>query len=462
MGTKDQKTEDGFMNFLSGLGLGAQNTFSAGEYTPETLSKDRLKLENMYRGSWVVGAAVDCIAEDMIRAGIDIGSELDQEREREIQSYLTGRKIWKQIEEAIKWGRLYGGSLAILDIEGQDPASPLDYSTIQRGQFRGVQVLDRWQVQPDVTQISNSGINAGQPEFYTILADGVLNRDSEKYHWSRCLKFIGVRLPYWQEVSENFWGASVLERIQDRIIAFDSATLGAANLLERAYNRMVGIEGLREILAMGGKAQNNLVTMFKMMAFLQRNEGITLLDKNDEYQVHSYSFSGIPETLYQFGEQISGALGIPLVRLFGQSPAGLNSSGESDIRMYYDNIRSRQESTLREGLYSILRAIHNDLFEEDVPKGFNFTFNPLWQETQKEKIENASLICDVIQKAYDAEFIDKQTAVDELKQSSQATGIFTNADYSKVKEELPDVPTPPGGENSEEKKEGKSEEKEGE
>ena len=70
------------------------------------------------------------------------------------------------------------------------------------------------------------------------------------------------------------------------------------------------------------------------------------------------------------------------------------------------------------------------------------------------------MICEVIQKAYDAEFINKETAVDELKQSSQFTGIFTNADYSKVKEEeLPDVPKIPG---EEEKKDEKSEEKEGE
>ena len=30
----------------------------------------------------------------------------------------------------------------------------------------------------------------------------------------------------------------------------------------------------------------------------------------------------------------SGALQIPLVRLMGQSPAGLNSAGESDLRTY--------------------------------------------------------------------------------------------------------------------------------
>ena len=438
-----KKTRDGFTNFLASLGLGADNILSRASYTANILSKNRIKLEHMYRGSWIVGAAVDCIAEDMVRAGIDIGSQLTCEEESEIQEFLVRNSIFTQIEEAIKWARLYGGSIIAIDIDGQDPSTPLNFDTIQSGQFRGLRVFDRWQLQPDVTNISREGINEGQPEYYSVIPDGMLNISGIKYHWSRCIKFIGVRLPYWQEIMENFWGASVIERIEDRIIAFDSATLGAANLLERAYNRMVGVDGLRSILAGGGKAQANLEKMFKMMAVLQRNEGITLLDKNDEYQVNSYTFSGIPETLYQFGEQISGALGIPLVRLFGQSPAGLNSSGESDIRMYYDNIRGRQESTLRNGLYKIIRTIYNDLYGKDIPDGFTFSFNPLWQESRAEKIQNSSSILNAIKDAYDAELITKQMAVDELKQSSQYTGVFTNADYSKLDNDdsLPDIPS---------------------
>jgi hypothetical protein len=43
----------------------------------------------------------------------------------------------------------------------------------------------------------------------------------------------------------------------------------------------------------------------------------------------------------------SGATGIPLVRLFGQSPAGLNSDGESHLRTYYEGINQAQMSTTR-------------------------------------------------------------------------------------------------------------------
>ena len=54
----------------------------------------------------------------------------------------------------------------------------------------------------------------------------------------------------------------------------------------------------------------------------QSNEGMTLMDSRDKFETHQYSFSGLDDILSQFAEQISGAVGIPLVRLFGQSPSG--------------------------------------------------------------------------------------------------------------------------------------------
>ncbi|MDR0067321.1 DUF1073 domain-containing protein, partial [Acinetobacter sp. 11520] len=79
----------------------------------------------------------------------------------------------------------------------------------------------------------------------------------------------------------------------------------------------------------------------------QSNEGLTLMDADDTYEAHQYNFSGLDNILLQFGQQISGATGIPLVRLFGQSPAGLNATGESDLANYYDNINQQQEGRLR-------------------------------------------------------------------------------------------------------------------
>jgi hypothetical protein len=64
----------------------------------------------------------------------------------------------------------------------------------------------------------------------------------------------GIELPYWQKMAENYWGLSVIEPLYDRLIAFDSTSQGAAQLVYRAHLRTLYIEKLRELIAFGGEA----------------------------------------------------------------------------------------------------------------------------------------------------------------------------------------------------------------
>ena len=428
-------TRDGFVNLAARMGMGAQNVNSEGTYIFNLLTRNRIKLEAMYRGSWIVGAAVDSIAEDMTRAGIVIKGEDDPSNIEKLQSMLTRQGVWGDLLDAIKWGRLYGGALAYIDIDGQDPSTPLNLDTVSKGQFRGLKVYDRWQLQPADNVFIDSGRDVGLPAYYTVIANLVTGELSNvKLHHSRVIRFIGVQLPLMQAMTEMFWGESVIERLYDRLIAFDTATAGAANLIQKAHLRTVQIDGLREVLAAGGQAEDNLLTMFHHMRMLQTNEGITLLDKNDQFATYQYSYTGLPEMILQFGQQVSGCLGIPLVRLFGQSPAGLNSTGESDLRMYYDNVAAQQESRLREGLNRVLRVMYRSLFGAAPPANYDFDFVPLWQTSAKEKADIAKTVTETVGAAFEAGIIDHGTAMKELKQVSEATGVFTNIDDDAITE----------------------------
>jgi phage-related protein (TIGR01555 family) len=352
---KVSKTLDGFINLAARMGSRANNLFSDGTYIFDLLSRNRVKLEAMYRGSWLVGAAVDCVAEDMTRAGINIKGDPDPQQIQKLQSQLTRLGIWDSILNTIKWGRLYGGAIAFIVIDGQDPSTPLNIDTVGLNQFVGLRVYDRWQVQPDVENIIQWGPDAETPAYYRIVSNIMTGNVSDlRIHHSRIIRYVGIQLPAYQAVTEQYWGESVIERINDCIVAFDTATEGVANLVNKAHLRTVQIEGLRDILSAGGNLEKNLLKMFKTMAHLQSNEGMTLLDKQDVFQTHTYNFSGLNDIILQFAQQISGATGIPLVRLFGQSPIGLNSTGESDWRMYFDSIQAQQESRLRSGLMKVI------------------------------------------------------------------------------------------------------------
>lgn len=440
-----QKFADGYVNFAAKMGVNREtkNILSAGDYDFNFVTRDRLKLERMYRGSWIVGAAIDSYAEDMVREGITINSDIDPIKEQEILSAFNRMGIWGELQNAIKWGRLYGGSLAILDIDGQDPASPLDISRIGIGQFKGLLVFDRWQLNTDIQILIETGKEAGLPAFYTVLADmSNGRRASVTYHHSRVIRFIGIQLPHFQAITEQLWGESVIERIYDRILPYDTATFGIANLIQKAHLQTVSVNGMREVLAAGGLAEENLLKSFMTMGMMQSAVGMSLIDSLDTLQTASYSFSGISDVLWQFGQQIAAALDSTMVRLFGQSPSGF-SSGESDLRMYYDKVRAKQESCgLSEGILKILLVLHMSKFGEQAPKNMNFEFVPLWQTEAKQKAEISALIAANVAMLFEKGIINQATALKELKQSSNETGIYTNINQKSIDEsEIQDPPS---------------------
>ena len=428
-------TKDGFANMAARMGLGAQNVLSESTYIFDLLTRNRLKLEAMYRGSWIVGVAVDSVAEDMTRAGISIKGSDDPEVIQQMQSKLTRLGVWRSLLETIKWGRLYGGAVALIVIDGQDVSTPLNIETVGKDQFKGLKVFDRWQLQPSLQNMVLEGMDYGLPEYYDIISNIATGQASSlRVHHSRVIRQIGIQLPAMQAMTESWWGESIIERMYDRLVSFDAATSGAANLIQKAHLRTVQIDKLREVLAAGGKAEENLLSMFHHMRMLQTNEGLTLLDKEDSFTANSYSFSGLSDMILQFGQQIAGATGIPLVRLFGQSPAGLNSTGESDMRMYYDNVASQQESRLRDGMMKVLRVLHKSLLGTMPPDNFDFDFVPLWQTSTKEKADIALAITTTIAAAFEKGIIDQSTALQELKQSSESTGVFTNISEDQINE----------------------------
>lgn len=441
--TKDHQTMDSFVNFMTKLGLGANNQSAYSSYSLyPMISRNHVLLEAAYRSSWIVGQVVDTVAEDMTREGITINSDISPDEVKKILSSMTRLAIWHQLCLIIKWARLYGGAIGVILTEGADYEKPLNYDAIGRNSFKGVLVLDRWQIDPSFGEfVTEIGIDLGMPKYYRVTAGNQI-MSGQKIHYSRIIRFDGVELPYYQRISENLWGLSVVERMWDRLIAFDSATTGAAQMLYKAYLRVIGVDGLRDALALGGAEESAVIKQFQYIALLQSMEGITLLDQKDKFETHQYTFSGVSDVLIQFGQQISGATGIPLVRLFGQSPAGLSSTGESDLRNYYDHINKLQNFQMLAPITKILKVMFMSILGKPMPDDFEFEFNSLWQMDDKEKADMATSVSTTVTNAYGSGIITKKMALKEFKQQSRVTGIFTNITDEDIKnaveEPLPD------------------------
>ncbi|RYZ31285.1 MAG: DUF1073 domain-containing protein, partial [Sphingobacteriales bacterium] len=320
--------------------------------------------------------------------------------------------------------------------------------SITKDQFKGLLVLDRWQVTPDLQDlVIDYGPELGMPKFYNVMI-GAKGLAGQRIHYSRIIRIDGVDLPFWQSQAENLWGQSVIERLFDRLTAFDSTTTGAAQLVYKAHLRTYKVPKLRDIISKGGPALNGLIKQMEQIRLWQSNEGMTVMDGEDTYEAHQYNFSGLSDILLQFGQQLSGALGIPLVRLFGQSPAGLNSTGESDLTMYYDNIKQQQERRLRSPLTKLYGVLSRSVLGKPLPDNFSLDFTSLWQMSDKEKADNASTITTTVIEAMDAGLVSRETALKELRQSSESTGVWSNITDEEI-EQAADDPPPPSELNDE-------------
>ena len=439
-GAADIASRDSFANFLTRTGIHADNISGGNTYRLNPVTRNRMMLEWAYRGSWMVGIAVDAIAEDMTREGVDVfapdnGPELIEKIEHE----ASRTQVWQGMCDAIKWSRLYGGAIGYLMIDGQDPATPLNLDTIGQGQFRGVMAIDRWCLQPTLSDlIQDLGPQFGLPKYYDVIPGWGSGLPPVRIHHSRAVRLDGVRLPLNQRMTENMWGMSIMERIYDRLTMFDSTTNGSSQLVNKAHLRIMKVKGLRDIISLGGAAMNALTKQVEMIRVFQSNEGITLLDADDEMDVQQYSFSGLSDMIMQSAQQLSGALQIPLVRLFGQSPAGLNSTGDSDWENYHAGIKRQQETDLRAGIEKIYHCLYRSTCGESPSKTFRVDFRPLRQMTDEQAAAITERLVAAILEAFKDQVIDRSTVLRELRRLSQKTGVFSNItdeDVEKAKQD---------------------------
>jgi len=444
--TQPIRTSDSFQNAAAQVGWGTNNQSSGSAYALSYQSRNRIQMEAAYRGSWIVRQAVDAIPEDMTRCGIEM-SGLEPNEITRLEADLVRMAIWDRLCENGKWARLYGGSIAVMLIDGQDMATELDPDRIGKGQFKGLLILDRWMVSPPVGDVvTEYGADMGRPVYYNVIADYAAIPKA-KIHYSRVIRLDGEDLPFYQRVSENGWGLSVLEPLWDRLIAFDSATVGAGQLVYKAHLRVMKIKGLRDIIAAGGPALAGLNAQIKYTREAQTNEGMTILDGDDEFDTHQYSFSGLPDVLVQFAQQLSGATGIPLSRLFGQSPSGLSDTGEGPRRQYHEKVHQKQEKELRTGLQRLLAVMSMSTLGKPLPDDFAFEFRTLDDSPENDKAEIAVKTVTAVTAALDANVIDIPTAMKELKNSAPVTGMFGSIDDDKIAEaEEQAANAPPPGE----------------
>lgn len=436
---------DAFTNVLARLGAGTPNLLEGTEYSLQRLSRDFNQLNALYRESWIIRRIIDVIPSDMLKNWITITSGIDPDVEKKLSISLRRTQLIDKLKRGMQWGRLYGGALGVMLVkhQGYDLSQPLRLDWIMPGDFAGLLIFDRWNgVNPSSELIEDiSDPDYGYPKYYTVTDPA--GGGSVKIHHSRVIRFTGNTLPFWEEIAEMQWGASVVESVFDELKKRDNVSWNIAQLTFMANIRVLKMQDLGQLLAAtDSESQAELLRTLEAQNMLLNNMGMQVMDAADGLETHQYTFGGLADCYQQFIMDISGAAEIPVTKLFGRSPSGLNATGESDLQNYYDMIAEKQEAVLRPILNKVLPPFIISTIGS-LPEDFDFDFDPVAEPTDKERADLAKCGTDNVVAAYNAGLISQRTALQELKQQSERTGVWTNITDEDI-ERASDTVEPPG------------------
>ena len=406
--------EDGFSNAAVSIGA-ASPLFSAGTFVRSGLSADFQKLTTVYRESSLAMRIIDMPAEDMTRAGYTLMGDFAAEDLEELKRVEARHNITGELTDAIRWARLYGGAVAVIDLYGDSKRmdTPLVLSEVLPGSFQGLLVRDRTLVTPSLELEDDvDDPDYGLPMFYDIETE---EGGTIRVHHSRVLRFTGRELPQRELVRENYWGASELEHIWDEIQRYTSVSANAAELVFKANLATLKMDGLGEMMSIGtDDAKRKTESMMAEMTHMMSSFGLLLLNPEESLEMHPYSFDGIKDMHEAFMTEVAGAAEIPVTKLFGRSPDGMNATGEADMRNYYERIASLQERMLRPALERLLPVVMMSCFLT-VPENMGFVFNPLAPMAPEETEELAGKLSSRVRELFEAGIISREEARAELR-----------------------------------------------
>ncbi len=412
---------DAFSNPLYHIGMYSQSPLEATSYPLRQLTDNYALMTSLWRDNWVVQNVVGLLVDDMLAPWYKVpGVTPDMKQALEQLERTTGLR--ESLSDGLKWGRLYGGAVGLILVRGQsDLSKPLDLDMVYPGSFQGLYILDRWQgVNPNMGLMLERGKEV--PSSYSI-TDGT-GHTVARVDASRVVRFGGRELPRVAREANQYWDESEVEALYNEVVAHDNVSANLAALTFQANVNTIEVKGLQQLLSMSpADVQRRFWSVIQAQAALRSNFGYNVVEQGTKLTNTQYSFTGLSDVYEAMCLNLCGASHYPMTKLFGRSPGGLNSTGESDSRNYYDYVKNQREAKLRPVLEKLLPVLALSAWGQ-VPRGMRVEFPPLWTPTAKEAAEIGKNKAETIMSAFSANLIRQDTALQELKALSEETGLF--------------------------------------
>jgi hypothetical protein len=371
---------DGWANLLSGFGVKGRDKRKS-TFIEATNQLQENELNDLYRGDGLAKRIVNLLVEDMTRRWFTVENDTDGLMETEMRRL----KVKPVIIRALRQSSLHGGSVIVMGIDdGGMYDMPVNERNIRK--LTHFHLFDRWRALVETEYTDPEDDKFGKTETYRIQPI-TSTGTSFIVHESRVLRFDGSDVSDYTRRQNRGWNDSDLQTLYERIRGIAEALGGAEHLLTEFTLGIMQMNGLQGLIASGKEAL--VKTRLNMIDMSKHVLNTVLLDENETYSKIGSPVTGFPEILDKLLQGMSSYTGIPVTVLMGESPAGLNATGASDIRRYYDMIAARQEERMldqMERLTCLVMLQREGEFGGRELEGWKIDFNSLWEPTDAEKV----------------------------------------------------------------------------
>lgn len=390
---------DGLVNMVSRLGTPADKSAHY-RYMPSLISQR--DIDAAYRSS-VFKKAVDIPPGDMVREWRSYkGVDEDQITLIEAEEKRLGLR--QKVREAMILARKDGNSVILLGAGG-NAASALTIENIRQGGLRYITVLTKDDISPRERDTDPYSPTFNEPSYWSLK-----NQSQTRVHPSRVIKF--TNNPIREQFTWDGWGGESLFAVMQRAITNNDQIAGAiAALVDEAKVDVIKLKNLMANLSTSD-GENLLVRRFSAVNTLKSIVSAMVIDGDDEYDQKTLNFAGLTDIQNIAMIIVAGLADIPVTRMWGRSAAGMNATGEGDLRNYYDGIKAMQTIDLAPTISSLDECLFRSAMG-DRPKELFYEWNPLYQLSEKEAAEVEKTFADAAKVYADAALIP-DTALTEM------------------------------------------------
>ena len=420
---------DGWVNSVTGLGLATRDKVMQGRFYGMAQVSDEV-LEAMYYGDDLAARIVSAPVDEAMRQGFEVepASEEDDAGESALWDACEAMGVAGKFAEAATWGRLFGGAALWMGAnDGGETSAPLRDEAVRSFDF--LHVLDKRELTPLTYYSDPAHAMFGKVETYQVnLSSRALGLATvvAVVHESRLILFGGAPTSARERAKMMGWDHSVLHSVYGALLQANANWQSVSYLMSDASQAVYKVKGLIELLAAG--QEDTMRTRMETVEMGRSVSRAIIVDAEGEsFERQATPLGGLPEMIDRTWQRLASAAHIPLTVLMGTSPAGLNATGESDTRNWYDQVKAYQEHALLPRMTHLVRCIARGIGLD--PLAWEVCFPSLWQTTEKEKAELRKLVAEV-----DAVYIDKgvlmpeEVALSRFGASGYSTETHVNLD----------------------------------